>query len=73
MDWAKALSGGVVSSLGVAFELVPVWTLVVLLLVVGCGPELRRIAVTASDIAWQWRRRDSELETIRPSDGSSAT
>lgn len=73
MDWAKTVGGSVASSLGAAFEIVPVWAVVVVLLVVGCGPELRRIALTASDIAWRWRRRDNESDGTRPSDGASTT
>lgn len=69
MDWAKTISSSVAASLAAAFEVVPVWTLVVVLLVVGCGPELRRIALTASEIAWRWRRRENRLEVSRPSAG----
>ncbi len=38
MDWAKTVGGSVASSLGAAFEVVPVWTVVVVLLVVGWRP-----------------------------------
>lgn len=56
MESARVASGGVAVGLSTAIDTIPTWTLVVVLLVVCCGPELRRIAETASNIAWRWRR-----------------
>lgn len=63
MDWARTTSSAAASGLSTALNVVPTWVMVVFLLVVGCGPEVRRMAETASDIAWRWKhgadRRDA--------------
>jgi hypothetical protein len=61
MEWAKTASSAIALGLSTAFDRVPTWALVAFLLIVGCGPEVRRMAESASNIAWRWRRETNTL------------
>ena len=50
----RAASATGVASVGSTVGAVPWWG-AILVLVVGCGPEIRATAATVSDIRWRWK------------------
>jgi len=54
--WREA-GGAVGISIAAALDAVPAWAGVLVVLVVTCGPELRRWVELLNSIAWQWDSR----------------
>lgn len=55
MEYLKLTGSGLAAWLNTVASALPTPVMAVFVLIVGCGPELRRMAETASDIAWRWR------------------
>lgn len=68
MEYLKLTGSGIAVWLNTVADAVPTPVMVVFVLIVGCGPELRRMAETASDVAWKWRRGNEQHD--RPGDAS---
>jgi hypothetical protein len=59
VEWTRAVAGAVGAALGTAVDAVPTWVLIVALLIVVGGPELRKLVTLVDDIAWRWCGRRS--------------